>query len=534
MNRRISQFFASILAFSVLFLGTPVLALSGGSLGLSPDSTSVITGSQVKVTVNLTANGTPGAGGATAKIKYDPEYLEFVSSGDSGSVLPVPLAQSVNTGSGLITSQRGIFGSSGFSGTGKLLELTFKAKKTGSTTINFDSSSQLFEAVTASAKSLSLGTTTLNISDPLPSAPTIGGFSASNASIKKGESTTLSWSVSGATSVSINQGVGSVSASGSKSVSPTQSTTYTLTATNAGGTNTSTVVVQVTEPDPIPTPTPAPTAKPTAVVTAAPTAKPATATPRANTTPRPTTAPTAKPSTPTPAATSTTDPNAISASLSTVTFSNTTAQADGVEAITVTVQVRKNSGEVVTGVEPSLTGLRDSSDTASPFVFDSTTQTWTSQITSTEVGTVTVVVTASEVQLASQDLTFTEPVATEPVPTTTEEGGSSFFTTILIGFFLLLLLLLLLFFLWRKLRHNDEDESLDEELNGPAFPGDDSGSGGEAADAATTAVPVAADKEEKPAEPTEDKASFNANQALQRGAAQEPPAQPAQDDTIPL
>lgn len=69
------------------------------------------------------------------------------------------------------------------------------------------------------------------------------------ASITVGESSTLSWSVSNATSISIT-GIGTVSSSGSRTVSPSSTTTYTLTATGAGGTTTRSATVTVIIPAP--------------------------------------------------------------------------------------------------------------------------------------------------------------------------------------------------------------------------------------------------------------------------------------------
>ncbi|MBW2005045.1 MAG: RHS domain-containing protein [Deltaproteobacteria bacterium] len=63
-------------------------------------------------------------------------------------------------------------------------------------------------------------------------------FSADPASIKLGESSTLTWTTTNADTVSIDQSVGSVEENGSLSVSPQQTTTYTLTATGEGGTTT--------------------------------------------------------------------------------------------------------------------------------------------------------------------------------------------------------------------------------------------------------------------------------------------------------
>ena len=76
-------------------------------------------------------------------------------------------------------------------------------------------------------------------------SPVISSFTASPSSIVNGASTTLSWSVTNATSLSINQGVGTVTGN-SISVSPNTTTTYTLTATNNGGNMTSSATVTVT------------------------------------------------------------------------------------------------------------------------------------------------------------------------------------------------------------------------------------------------------------------------------------------------
>ncbi len=80
-----------------------------------------------------------------------------------------------------------------------------------------------------------------------PARPVINSFSANPTIVTQGSSTLLSWSVTGATSLSINQGVGTVTGT-SRSVTPTATTTYILSATNAGGTSTSSVTVAVRIP----------------------------------------------------------------------------------------------------------------------------------------------------------------------------------------------------------------------------------------------------------------------------------------------
>jgi hypothetical protein len=82
-------------------------------------------------------------------------------------------------------------------------------------------------------------------------APVISSFTATPLTVNPGGSSTLAWSVTGATNITIDNGVGSgLAASGSQSVTPAASTTYTLTATNPHGTTTATVTVGVVLPGP--------------------------------------------------------------------------------------------------------------------------------------------------------------------------------------------------------------------------------------------------------------------------------------------
>jgi hypothetical protein len=67
-----------------------------------------------------------------------------------------------------------------------------------------------------------------------PVAPT-ATFSASPASISAGQSATLSWTTTNASSVTIDQGIGTVAASGTRTVSPVSTTTFKVTATNSVG-----------------------------------------------------------------------------------------------------------------------------------------------------------------------------------------------------------------------------------------------------------------------------------------------------------
>jgi len=75
--------------------------------------------------------------------------------------------------------------------------------------------------------------------------PIINSFSAIPSTITVGESSTLNWSVTDATSVTIDNGIGSVALTGTTAVNPTITTTYTLTSTNVAGSVTATTTVTV-------------------------------------------------------------------------------------------------------------------------------------------------------------------------------------------------------------------------------------------------------------------------------------------------
>jgi hypothetical protein len=88
---------------------------------------------------------------------------------------------------------------------------------------------------------LQLATTTLA---PAP-VPTLS-FSASSSTITSGQSSTLTWSSTNATSCTASNGwTGSKPINGSQAVSPTATTTYTLTCAGAGGNMAQSVTIAV-------------------------------------------------------------------------------------------------------------------------------------------------------------------------------------------------------------------------------------------------------------------------------------------------
>src|SRR5690242_1986860 len=64
---------------------------------------------------------------------------------------------------------------------------------------------------------------------PPPPQPTVT-LQATPPNVQRGQSATLQWSSTNATSLTLTPGVGNVSPQGNSSVSPTDSTTYTITA----------------------------------------------------------------------------------------------------------------------------------------------------------------------------------------------------------------------------------------------------------------------------------------------------------------
>ena len=111
---------------------------------------------------------------------------------------------------------------------------------------------------------------TATVSVTVWNRPSVDSFTASPSTISEGGDSSLKWTTTHATGVSIDQGVGSVSVddeTGNTKVSPRQGTTYTLTASNPGYSGTSavtdTVRVSVTSHSRPQPPTPGLTVSPT-------------------------------------------------------------------------------------------------------------------------------------------------------------------------------------------------------------------------------------------------------------------------------
>ncbi len=88
------------------------------------------------------------------------------------------------------------------------------------------------------------------VEKPKVEAPRILAFSAEPSSISAGNSSRMSWSVTGAEEIEITPGIGKVEAEGSVEVRPSTSTTYILSAKGPGGEATRSLTLNVFTPAP--------------------------------------------------------------------------------------------------------------------------------------------------------------------------------------------------------------------------------------------------------------------------------------------
>ena len=91
-------------------------------------------------------------------------------------------------------------------------------------------------------------TTTTTTTTETAKAPVVAQFTAEPSSIERGQSSTLRWSVSDATSVAIEPGLGPVQSNGSRQVFPSNTTTYRLVASGPSGNANATATVPLIVP----------------------------------------------------------------------------------------------------------------------------------------------------------------------------------------------------------------------------------------------------------------------------------------------
>ncbi len=94
----------------------------------------------------------------------------------------------------------------------------------------------------------------VTVQAPVGTLPVIGTFVSNPSTVNSGATSTLLWNVTGATSVTLDQGIGQVDVAGTRVVGPTQSTVYTISATNSAGTVTRSATIIINSAPPIGTP----------------------------------------------------------------------------------------------------------------------------------------------------------------------------------------------------------------------------------------------------------------------------------------
>ncbi len=171
------------------------------------------------------------------------------SSGSTGTGNPQPAAPAISTFSGSptsITSGQSSTLSWGVTGATSLTLDPGNLDVTGKTSQAVSPTADTTYTLTAKGPGGSSHATAMVQVTTSPSAPVISTFLANPTSITNGQSSTLSWTVTGATSLTLNPGNVNVTGTASRVVSPTATTSYTLTATGAGGTSTANASVEVT------------------------------------------------------------------------------------------------------------------------------------------------------------------------------------------------------------------------------------------------------------------------------------------------
>jgi hypothetical protein len=198
--------------------GVGSVALNGSRV-VTPSATTVYTlvasnaaGKTASVTVHVVVSGAPSPSGAPVVNSFGSSPSTISPGGSATLTWTVSNAMSVSIDHGV--------GS---------------VASTGSTTVS-PTATTTYLLTATNASGSTTATTVVAVTGTTPtSPPVIVEFVASPPSIHPGETTMLSWRVTGATSVAIDRGIGAVDSIGSAPISITGTTNYTLTASNSFG-----------------------------------------------------------------------------------------------------------------------------------------------------------------------------------------------------------------------------------------------------------------------------------------------------------
>jgi hypothetical protein len=206
---------------------------ASGSIGVSPTTTTTYT---------LTATGPSGTTTQTATVTVgtaapgNPQILMFTSN--LASIQPGQQVTLNWATSGATTATISGLGSVALNG-------STTVTPTVTTTYTLTATSSDGKSVTAA-----LTITVVPLPVAAPGNPQILMYNATATNIQVGQSSTLSWTTSGASTVNIS-GIGNVALNGSTTVSPTTTTTYTLTATSSDGKSVTSPIIITVVPVPV-------------------------------------------------------------------------------------------------------------------------------------------------------------------------------------------------------------------------------------------------------------------------------------------
>jgi hypothetical protein len=236
----------------VRFVANPSTIAAGGQATLSWTTTGAST-----VSISPTVGTVSANGSTTVSPTATTSYTISATGGDGKTVTSVvtvtvsapTTAQIVRFAASPSTIAAGGQATLSWSTTGastvSISPTVGTVSANGSTTVSPTATTSYTISATGGDGNTVTAVVTVTVAVVAPSAAQVVRFAASPSTIAAGGQSTLSWSTTGASSVSISPAVGTVSANGSTPVSPTTTTSYTISATGTDG-KTVTAVVTVT------------------------------------------------------------------------------------------------------------------------------------------------------------------------------------------------------------------------------------------------------------------------------------------------
>src|SRR3989344_3155317 len=234
----VAMLMTGLLVGAFWFGSFPALA-ANATLSLTPASQTLNLNDNFAVEIRLNTSGN-AVSAVSAYLNFDTTRLQYVSTDYTGSAFDIQAEEVISGNSIKIT--RGKL-PPGVSSTNALVaKVNFKAIASGTAAVSFQFNGA-GQGPSRVIKNDGLGTDILGsvaggsytVASTTP-APTVT-LTANPTTIQSGQSSTLTWSSTNATSCTASGSwTGTKTTSGSQSVAPTTNATYTLACTGAGGT----------------------------------------------------------------------------------------------------------------------------------------------------------------------------------------------------------------------------------------------------------------------------------------------------------